>query len=259
MKFFKKTVLAIFLFSFVMGLTGCYTSLEKESKLIKQIETYYPNTQFVGSEKKNTKILIYGKEEVEVKVYTFKNDEFEFEVYNYIEDMHGWKSEVISSNYYEKVVALKRDEIDKIIENFSIPAILDESYGTMNNTGGNHKEVEKFLEIESERCIFEIPQPSIDNDVFCFKFLIQDEVGIEECIGFLENFYDIMKPYMPEKENKMFTEKVRIEFSASVFPDGIPFMGYAETFVRIDDLPFVIGGLDFDAITNKVKEAYFAA
>lgn len=255
-----KRVLSIILVlcAILSCLSGCtYSTLNSEKALISQVEKRFPDARFVSvSEEELDGYDLIDSEYKNSKLYTFKNDDFEFHVYDILEeDMWGLKTKT-TTDYYEKVFELKKEEMDSLFESCGIPIYYGYDSYTKDLNGGIDKE--EFHDQNPFMCEFEFPMIISPITHFVIYFYITEESQINQCVDFLSDWYKIVEDYMPEEESDILSEYLSVVFwtSKEYLPDDVQFEDYWHYFSSYEEDDFTKYDFNFDFIRDMANSSY---
>ena len=203
-KIYKYTLIA-FLFIVIFSATGCAT-LSKESTVKKEIESLYPNSTL-----KSTK---QSKDDgCDIKTYYFTNGKFDFEFVEYLYGASGGFTQKSSySNYYYYLYNYLEDEFYDLQKESNVPFYVSEEKGYVY---GDTKEIESFKATNNTYCILRIGDDIGDFGNFKFEIGISRYSDISDCIDLIEEIYDLVEEYIPDKEHDLFTETIKFQFITS--------------------------------------------
>ncbi len=252
----KKILSFVLVFAVMMVpvfvLTGCtYERLYSDRMVKAEVQSHFPDVEFVKSEKKELEGYEHFDEYVESKLYTFKNNDFEFHVYeNISRGMWGLEKD-ITTDYYEKLYELKKIEIDEMFGNGDIPIVF-----TSNET---IEKIDMFEEENPYCCLFGHTTINSSISSFHIYFHITEEKQIPECVDMLENLYSVVEEYLPNNKNEMVNDYFSVVFwtSNEYLPEGAHHEDYWSSFYSYGGA-HLSKNINFDTIRNQAVKAHRA-
>lgn len=159
-KFLTLTILLV-----LFCLTGC-AELQEEETMIQNISECIPNAEYIKVEKDDG-----GEESNGGNIYYFKGKDFDFVVEDFIySNPGGLPYNDQETDYYQKLLELKNDEINAIKEKYNFEIVIQDEWMS-------------GLEIE---CI------------------VNSFGDIKDSFGFCTDVYNLLKEHLPKETTELF-------------------------------------------------------
>lgn len=240
-----KKILCILLIIPILcfALTGCNDELREESEIVSIVESEIPNCELIDVK---SSIDDSGKEQ---KEYRFKNDDFEFYLIDYLsEDSFGFDTNAVSTTYLKEVLKYNKEKISNLLDKYSIKTY-DETQEFYDK-----EKLEAFKKNEGILLIFDASEYNVYKTNF--SFFIEKYKDIETVYNFTEDFYNILKKYIPDKPFSLENFPINIQISTKniLNPNN-----YNKNNVYLLQTNFSIENLKFDYAEKWSKYEYATA